>query len=61
MKIEAVTRFNGRAPGDKFEASKEDGEKWIEMGLAKKPGEKEAKGPEGPPENKAMKEPDKKK
>jgi len=59
MKIEALVRFNGRDPGDTWEAGKDDAEKWIKNGLARKAGKK--KETEAPPEDRAVKAPKKKK
>jgi len=68
MELVALERFNMHDPGHIFKAKKEDAEKWIGMGLAreateedKKQPEDEGKGTEGPPENKAKKEPAKQK
>ena len=54
MKIKAVKRFNMREPGDIFEAKKEDGKKWVGMGLAE-----QVKDSEKPEEKKDAKEPKK--
>ena len=63
MKIEAVKRFNGKNPGEIFDADPKDAEKWIGMELAKKPEAKkmelgkkpEAKKLDAPPVNKKAK------
>lgn len=63
VKAEVLKRFNHRDPGDVDEFDPADFEKWAGMGLLKEtkktPGK--AKTAEGPPEDKAVKEPGKKK
>lgn len=77
MWIEALARFNHHEPGDVFEAGDEDAKLWIGEEYAKRAKgpkeknqpegveitepEKETKGPEGPPKDKAAKKPEKKK
>lgn len=71
VKAEVQSRFNHNDPGDVIEVTPENFKKWEGMGLLKKTdkplgraadkAKADAKAAEGPPQDKAIKEPEKKK